>query len=71
MRGFKIRDAVSSDRGAIASFDHVVQLEPERATFIERALRSATCEAVHFYERVEQAHAATPGPPRVRPQWRS
>lgn len=43
MCGFTIRDAVSSDRDAIASFDHPVQTEPGRAAFIERALLSATC----------------------------
>ena len=41
--GFTIRDAVLTDRDAIFSFDHVVELEPGRASFIERALRTATC----------------------------
>jgi len=40
---FKIRDAHLSDRDAIVSFDHLVQTEPGRASFIDRALRTATC----------------------------
>jgi GNAT superfamily N-acetyltransferase len=52
MSGFKIRDAVSSDRNAIVSFDRVVQSDPERVAFIERSLRSATCLVAERESRV-------------------
>ncbi len=43
MSGFEIREALPSDRDAILSFDHVFQADPGRASFIDRALRTATC----------------------------
>ncbi|MEQ8768772.1 MAG: GNAT family N-acetyltransferase [Planctomycetota bacterium] len=43
MRGFEIRDAMSSDRDAMVSVERAGQNEPARVAFIERSLRSATC----------------------------
>jgi GNAT superfamily N-acetyltransferase len=48
----EIRDGKPQDRDAILALDHVVKVEPGRARFIERVLRSATCLVAEHEGRV-------------------